>query len=55
MLAITYKKITKIEVAKWGTPKKYFLKNFEDLVDLVSNKKIWKKLPCTLWLIVTLI
>jgi hypothetical protein len=23
MLAITYKKITKIKEAKWGTPKKY--------------------------------
>jgi hypothetical protein len=23
----TYKKITKIKVAEWGTPKKYFLKD----------------------------
>jgi hypothetical protein len=27
MLAITYKKITKIKVAKWGTPKKILKKN----------------------------
>jgi hypothetical protein len=26
MLAITYKKITKIKVAEWGTPKKYLKK-----------------------------
>jgi hypothetical protein len=30
MLAITYKKITKIKVAEWGTPKKY-LKKKKDL------------------------
>jgi hypothetical protein len=26
MLAITYTKITKIKVAEWGTPKKYYIK-----------------------------
>jgi hypothetical protein len=26
MLAITYKKITKIKAAEWGTPKKYLKK-----------------------------
>jgi hypothetical protein len=29
MLAITYKKITKIKVAEWGTPKKYLKKKYE--------------------------
>jgi hypothetical protein len=29
MLAITYKKITKIKVAEWGTPKKYLKKRKE--------------------------
>jgi hypothetical protein len=26
MLAITYKKVTKIKIAEWGTPKKYLKK-----------------------------
>jgi hypothetical protein len=36
MLAITYNKITEIKVAKWGTPKKIFLKKGIDSVLLLA-------------------
>jgi hypothetical protein len=43
MLAITYKKITKIKVAEWGTPKKYLKK-------LLLNKycKVAEPVQCSL-------
>jgi hypothetical protein len=40
MLAITYKKITKIKVAEWGTPKKGKLKKKKKLRMYGSNFKM---------------
>ena len=37
MLAITYKKITKIKVAEWGTPKK---KNFKKKLKQLSDEPV---------------
>ncbi len=38
MLAITYKKITKIKVAEWGTPKKLYLKKKKKKVCSLISK-----------------
>ncbi len=38
-LAITYTKIMKIKVAKWGTPKKY-LKNAKTTLDITIKKAL---------------
>jgi hypothetical protein len=45
MLAITYKKITKIKAAEWGTPKKIFKKRlgFCDLVNIVQESLLLLK------------